>query len=107
MKMLEDGLASSDSDWHFIVTHFPGPSITAQVVPQHEKYGIDLVFTGHSHFQTLGEANGMLWIISGGGGGATTDADECATCNGYGFINFWITATEMNLELVNHAGHIG
>merc|ERR1719329_1061203 len=76
LTMLEKGLSESTAEWHIIVTHFPGNSITTQPEIQqlNEKYGIDLVFSGHTHFQRLGEDNNMTYIISGGGGGVTSDA---------------------------------
>jgi len=108
VDMLEEGLKASTSDWHFIVTHFPAATVTGQqrIKDLDAKYGIDLVFTGHAHHQSLMEQNGMVSIISGGGGGVTTDAGNCEYCNGYGYVNFWITWKQMKIQMINWKGHL-
>merc|ERR1719195_1717236 len=61
LKMLEEGLKLSTADWKIINTHFPGVSIADQ--PQIQRlnklYGIDLLFTGHTHSQMTGEHKDM------------------------------------------------
>merc|ERR1711862_734411 len=52
MAWLEDGLSKSTADWQFIVTHFPANYPTLhELNPLYEKYGVDLVMSGHSHLQ--------------------------------------------------------
>lgn len=39
------------------------------LVPLFEDYGVDMVFAGHDHnYQRIGPINGVLYIVSGGGG---------------------------------------
>merc|ERR1711870_51150 len=78
-KMTEAGLQQSTAEWHIIVTHFvPGATILpdADFKRMNTQYGIDLVLTGHQHTQETGldKTTGMRWIITGGGGGVTSDA---------------------------------
>lgn len=108
-NMLEDGLKASTAEWHIIVTHYPGPDITgdAQIKAMHEKYGIDLVFTGHQHQQTSGVDNGMHYIISGGGGGITTDGAlnfPDGHDDAYGFVDFKINRTHLQYDMYSWGG---
>jgi hypothetical protein len=108
-NMLEAGLKASTAEWHIIVTHYPGPDITsdAQVIELHKKYGIDLVFTGHQHQQTAGFDNGMHYIISGGGGGITTDSGSNSDGHddAYGFVNFKINRTHLRYDMYTWGGN--
>lgn len=40
------------------------------LVPLFEQYGVDIYFSGHAHDYERGELNGVVYIITGGGGGA-------------------------------------
>jgi len=109
--MVEKGLKASTSEWKIIVTHFPPPVVLA--VPFYKnvitKYGVDLVVTGHAHYQQTGidKETGVHWIITGGGGGVTTDSapdypgghDEA-----YGFIDFAINRTNLNWDMYSWGG---
>lgn len=35
-----------------------------------EEAGVDVVYSGHAHDYERGELNGVLWIVTGGGGGS-------------------------------------
>jgi len=79
---LVDELASPDAqfaDWLFVVSHVPYYSECTgdifeenqeQLVPLFEQYGVDAVFSGHIHTYERGNANGVTYIITGGGGGS-------------------------------------
>lgn len=45
------------------------------LVPYFEQYNVDFVLNGHSHCYQRGELNGVKYIISGGAGSATLDAN--------------------------------
>lgn len=40
------------------------------LVPLFEQYGVDIYFSGHAHDYERGELNGVVYIITGGGGGS-------------------------------------
>jgi hypothetical protein len=107
-KMLEAGLEASTAEWHIIVTHYPGPDITsdAQIAAMNKKYGIDLIFTGHQHQQLSAYDNGMHYIISGGGGGVTTDsgAHPDGHDDAYGFVYFKINRTHLKYDMYTWGG---
>ncbi|MDC0230856.1 metallophosphoesterase [Aureispira] len=45
------------------------------LVPEFEKYKVDFVINGHSHCYQRGEMNGVQYLITGGAGSSTMDAN--------------------------------
>lgn len=108
LDMLEEGLRQSTAEWKIVNTHFPGPWVASQSRIQrlHSRYGIDLLFTGHTHYQADGEDNGIPWIISGGGGGVSSDSKPSTDGhdNSYGFIDFKINSHELKYDMHSWGG---
>merc|ERR1712216_167805 len=114
LKMMEDVLKTKTATWHIVNTHFPGPAIASKgkIQELHKTYGIDLLFTGHTHWQSVGKSKGINWIISGGGGGVSADSKPNlkATDHAYGFVDFTISKTTLKVDMHswggvdNHAG---
>merc|ERR1712151_489790 len=110
-KMLAEGLKASTAEWHIIVTHFPAQILVADPFFEDldKKYGIDLIVTGHTHYQIHGTDHGMPWIITGGGGGVTTDT--VPSNNGhdqaYGFVDFAINRTSLKFDMPSWGGPSG
>lgn len=112
LEMLESRLATSTATWKIIVSHFPGPAITgnSKIKELNTKYGIDLVFTGHTHYQYASSTDKDIpYIISGGGGGVTSDCkpstdghDGC-----YGFVDFTITRDALTYDMHSWGGFNG
>lgn len=46
------------------------------LVPEFEKYKVDFVVNGHSHCYQRGEMNGVQYLITGGAGSSTLDANK-------------------------------
>ena len=86
-KWLEDDLKSTNATWKFVFFHHPvygsaeekktQESLKQRVVPVFEKYGVDVVFVGHSHrYQRthpmkdgkIDKEGGIPHITAGGGG---------------------------------------
>ena len=111
LDMLEEGLKNSKAQWHIVNTHFPGPSIASggRIQALHQAFGIDLIFTGHTHFQTSGTTKGINWIISGGGGGVTSDAKPSLSGydTSYGFVDFTITRDALKFDMLSWGGMDG
>mmetsp|Transcript_56404 Transcript_56404/g.132280 ORF Transcript_56404/g.132280 Transcript_56404/m.132280 type:complete len:455 (+) Transcript_56404:50-1414(+) len=111
LQMMEDGLRESTAEWHIVVTHFPGPSITGNPTIQalNERHGLDLVVTGHAHIQEMGEANGIPYIITGGGGGITSDSSPApdGDDSAYGFIDFTINGSALTVDMHTWGGEDG
>lgn len=74
---LEDDLkASQDAKFTFLFIHEPPycelwidgeATMRATMVPLLEKYGVDAVFSGHTHEYERGYKNGVYYCITGGG----------------------------------------
>lgn len=45
------------------------------LVPEFEKYNVDFVVNGHSHCYQRGEMNGVQYLVTGGAGASTLDAN--------------------------------
>lgn len=105
-RRLESDLAASRAAWKFAAHHHPpfssdnddygdtikgdpakkpvyGDLRVRQLVPLYEKYGVDIVFSGHIHSyertwpileMKINQARGIRYIISGGGGGGLETA---------------------------------
>jgi len=108
VEMLEAGLKKSTATWKIVNTHFPGPSITgmSDIQSLHAKYGIDLVFTGHTHYQVHGTDHGINWIISGGGGGVSSDAKPAISGHdsAYGYVDFTVTKDSLKYDMHSWGG---
>lgn len=108
LDMLEEGLKRSTADWKIINTHFPGSAIAglSRIQELHSRYGFDLLFTGHTHYQVDGEDHGIPWIVSGGGGGVTSDAKPSITGHddAYGFVDFTINKDYLKYDMHSWGG---
>lgn len=109
---LEDGLEGSTATWQIIVTHFPPVWKRDYWVPLAEKYGIDLIVTGHMHQQELHhmEPSNFLrptaWIVSGGGGGITSEGqpDREGYDDQYGFFELTLAKDVIEIQGLSHGG---
>jgi len=105
---LEKELPKSTATWQVVVTHFPPSYAQKSWAPLSAKYGIDLFVVGHVHKQELHPAEGedSAWILSGGGGGITSEGKPTATGddNMYGFMDLTLSREEILVELISHGG---
>ncbi|MBI4301164.1 MAG: metallophosphoesterase [Chloroflexi bacterium] len=74
---LERDLRETTQPWKIVYIHFPPYSFTPsrgsveavrQLVPLFEKYGVALVFSGHNHHYQRNILNGVIYVVTGGGG---------------------------------------
>eukprot|EP00443_Scrippsiella_acuminata_P062664 CAMPEP_0115438672 /NCGR_PEP_ID=MMETSP0271-20121206/35378_1 /TAXON_ID=71861 /ORGANISM="Scrippsiella trochoidea, Strain CCMP3099" /LENGTH=878 /DNA_ID=CAMNT_0002864333 /DNA_START=208 /DNA_END=2840 /DNA_ORIENTATION=+ len=110
---LERGLSASTAEWQIVVSHFPAISMASNWTYLSRKYGIDLIVSGHTHSQMvvylednfLGET---AYIISGGGGGITSEGVPSITGDDdqYGFMDMTLTRQELIIEQVSHGGKL-
>lgn len=109
---LETSLASSTADWQILVTHFPPRFGQPYWIDIAARHGVDLIVAGHQHNQALfhlGEDNPLkptAWLITGGGGGITSEAvpDKYGNDVQYGFFEFTLTAKEIRIICISHGG---
>ena len=55
--------------------HNDEKNFKVNVIPLFEKYGVDIVFSGHAHNYERSFNNGIIYITTGGGGGEIFDKD--------------------------------
>jgi len=111
---IDKQLAGSKTDWQIIVTHYP--PTWAQEFWKHlvQKHGVDLLVTGHMHNQELHHMDAAnflrptAWIVSGGGGGITSedipskDGDD----DQYGFFELTLSKKVIQIQGISHGGFL-
>lgn len=112
MEWFEDLLQKSTTTWQIVVTHFPPSWFFETWKELSLKYGIDIIITGHIHSQQLkhledGTEQTMV-IISGGGGGITSEGipDPHGQDDQYGFMDMTLTSNEIMVEAISHGGYL-
>jgi len=116
----------SKADWQIVVTHFPptwGNEEWPEIV---RKHGIDLLITGHKHQQEVHTPDdelsfvdgwgglysdfmeGTSWIISGGGGGVTSqgEPDGDGEDDQYGFMHLTLSRYVIRVQAISHGGQL-
>lgn len=89
-RWLEQGLAASTADWKFVTVFEPpftseNSNVVEQLVlsPLFERYGVDLVFSGHEHLYErtrpiclMGPpGTPVVYVVEGGGGASVSNFD--------------------------------
>lgn len=127
-RWLEQTLATSHATWKFVYLHHPpyssgnhGDSLNIRKAwsPLFEKYRVDIVFTGHDHLYERtypirdgkrDDANGVTYIVTGGGGAPlypVLRSDWTAyaqSINNYQIVQ--VEGKRLRLETWDHQGHL-
>eukprot|EP00425_Heterocapsa_triquetra_P038527 CAMPEP_0195081508 /NCGR_PEP_ID=MMETSP0448-20130528/22932_1 /TAXON_ID=66468 /ORGANISM="Heterocapsa triquestra, Strain CCMP 448" /LENGTH=587 /DNA_ID=CAMNT_0040114537 /DNA_START=85 /DNA_END=1848 /DNA_ORIENTATION=- len=114
MKWLDEVLPKSTAEWQIVVTHFPPYHGKDDWIRLSQWYGIDLIITGHLHNQQVRyvDAENFLqptaYIISGGGGGITSEGlpDFDGNDDEYGFMDLTLSPMEIKIEAISHGGKL-
>ncbi len=121
---LEHKLAASTARWKIAVFHHPAytcgayrshPGVVARWVPLFERYGVDLVLSGHDHnYQRFAPRNGVRYVVHGGGGPKLYAVEPCPA--GYpkrvaararrGFVYLRVTDARLRGRSVTRAGNV-
>jgi hypothetical protein len=76
-EWLASDLANTSKPWKFVFFHIPPYSsgghgsdlnVRQALCPLFEQYGVNIVFNGHNHCYERSVANGVTYIVTGGGG---------------------------------------
>ncbi len=78
VQWLEATLAANTQPWLIVWFHLPpfdsydktdlSSAVRINLVPLFERYGVDLVLTGHSHNYQRSNVNGITYLVTAGGG---------------------------------------
>jgi len=108
---MDNTMSQSQADWQIVVTHFPpegewGGDEWARLSSDH---GIDIIMAGHRHRQELLTESKLApttYIVSGGGGGITSEniPDADGDDDEYGFVDLTLSSTEIMIEMISHGG---
>lgn len=117
LRWLDDTLASSSAPWIVAAMHHPPFSagmhgsdedVRDEFVPLFERYGVDLVLSGHDHdYQRSFPIGGITYVVSGGGakvrptGSSDFTAYSAATLH---FVEVAVWADRMELTAVGLDG---
>lgn len=102
-------LKSSSAEWQIIVTHYPPyfePCRSDVWNSYLAEYGVDFYISGHTHLQNASIFGDTPYVISGGGGGITSEIlpSTSGDDDGYGFMDVRITRDIMQVTRYSHGG---
>lgn len=102
-------LKSSSAEWQIIVTHYPPyfePCRSDVWTSYLADYGVDFYISGHTHLQKASNFQGTPYVISGGGGGITSETlpTTSGEDDGYGFMDVVITHDVLTVTRYSHGG---
>jgi 3',5'-cyclic AMP phosphodiesterase CpdA len=116
---LEQALAATRTTWKVVALHHPpysagyqGSSIDArqQFSPLFERYGVQLVLSGHEHdYQRSVPINGVTYVVSGGAADTRRTGREEFTAKAvswHHFVDLNVFADHMLLRAVNQSGRV-
>ena len=123
-RWLKRHLAASTATWKIVSLHHPAytcggylsnPAVVSRWVPLFERYGVDLVLSGHDHnYQRFAPRNGVTYVVHGGGGQELYALRSCP--NGYpkrdfarrahGFLDIVVRPGAIRLKAVNLSGNV-
>lgn len=83
----------------------------SDLVPEFEKYGVDFVVNGHSHCYQRGDMNGVQYLITGGAGASTLDANTSSNAPNLSveiyenhYVRFDISGDTAKYVMINNSG---
>jgi hypothetical protein len=84
-------------------------------VPLFERYGVDLVLSGHDHnYQRFAPRHGVTYVVHGGGGQELYTLRKCPVGypkrafarRAHGFLDIVVRSGAIRLRAVNLSGHV-
>jgi len=103
-------MGASKARWQVVVTHFPCGHASGFYQQLHGA-GLDLLVTGHRHDQELTRVGALTCIVTGGGGGITSEASpsdkkEWYGEGQYGFYDITVSKDKLFIESINYDGKV-
>ena len=121
---LEEQLSESSSTWKIAVFHHPpytcgghagSSTVQQRWVPLFERYGVQLVLSGHDHnYQRFAGRGGVTYVVHGGGGAGLYRISSCPSSypprvrrrHEHGFLSVSIGADRLDVSIVNLHGRV-
>jgi len=117
LAWLEETLAGSDATWKLVGFHHPPYSsgvhgsdeaVRAAFVPLFERYGVQLVFSGHEHdYQRSDPINGVTYIVTGAGSRTRPTGRDDFTAVSYAtrhYVDMNVYDDHILLRAIDHDG---
>jgi hypothetical protein len=106
---LADSASKSQAQWQIVVTHYPPSYGEGRWQPGwktlSQELGLDLILSGHDHHQKVHYSlYPTTYIVSGGGGGHTSEGTprEDGSDDEYGYVDLTLTREEIMIEMMSH-----
>jgi 3',5'-cyclic AMP phosphodiesterase CpdA len=119
LAWLEQTLAAATTTWKVVALHHPpysagyqGSSLEARAVfsPLFERYGVELVLSGHEHdYERSVPINGVTYIVSGGAADTRRSGREeftAASVSWHHFVDLNVFADHLLIRGVNQSGRV-
>jgi 3',5'-cyclic AMP phosphodiesterase CpdA len=119
LRFLEETLASTTASWKLVALHHPpysagyqGSSVNIRdlYAPVFERYGVQLVLSGHDHdYQRSVPIGGVTYVVSGAGAGTRrTGAEDftAASFSWHHFVDIAVTGDRLVLRAVGQNGRV-
>ena len=119
LQFLADTLASATATWKIVAVHHPpysagyqGSSLKVRetLEPYVERYGVQLVLSGHDHdYQRSEPIDGVTYVVSGAASGTRRTGDDDFTAASYSwhhFVDIAIAGDRLELRAVGQDGSV-
>jgi hypothetical protein len=121
---LDQQLSESTATWKIALFHHPAytcggylanANVLRRWVPLFERYGLQLVLSGHDHnYQRFAARNGVTYVVHGGGGGGVYRLRRCPSSyprrvralHQYGFLYVSAGSDQLDVSAVDIGGRV-
>ena len=117
---LEGTLAANTQPWLFVAFHVPPytsvrddleDDVRQALTPLFERYGVDVVFSGHKHNYERNEVNGITYVVTAGGGAPLyamqeREPTQAAFARAYHFVLVEIDGDHLQATVISSEGEV-
>lgn len=117
---LQEMLTTNSRKWLFVYFHIPPytstqdsheESVRQALTPLFERYGVDMVFSGHKHNYERNEVGDITYIVTGGGGAPLysmhqREATQVAFAMAYHFVLVEVDGARLKVTAISDSGEV-
>ncbi|MCX7681143.1 MAG: metallophosphoesterase family protein [Anaerolineae bacterium] len=117
---LQETLAANTQEWLFVYFHIPPytstqdnyeESVRQALTPLFERYGVDIVFSGHKHNYERNEVGDITYLVTGGGGAPLypmhqREPTQVAFAMAYHFVLIELEGTRLRATAISDSGEV-